>query len=209
MYFSRTIAILVLLTAAIFVLRFFWRRLPGRLRAALLTAAGICVMLQVLMILSRWSLTSNLANTLMYWAAAASYLLILMRFSLVRPRWLTAFCAVVLLLPIFSASVLLPLMEIFYYKDTDYFSIGKPYLCERRPWGGRRMPKNYGFSVSVFYEPRLAPFLKHRLRGSAFNIDQCQATASTAVVYESSDEILFHCPANPRGNAVNHILPLK
>src|SRR5215468_1484090 len=101
MYLQRTYAALGLLTAAMIVLRFFWWRLPHRLQTALLWIGGISAVLPALSLVTRWSITSDHANTFVNWVAITGYLLILMRFSLMRPQWLTSLCAFVLLLPIF------------------------------------------------------------------------------------------------------------
>ena len=201
-------AVLGVLTAAILVFRFFWWRLPERLRSLLLSFAAVCAILPAVTLVTRWSITSTRANTLVNWIAIAGYELILLRFSLVRPQWLTSFCSIVLLLPVFASSTLFPLTQIFHPKDTELFRIGGPYLCERSPWqtSGGETP---GFDVRVYYQPRFAPFLKHGLQRSAFNAEECEAAQSTAVIVPDSRRVLFHCPAKPGQGAVDHILPLK
>lgn len=207
MYVQLTIVVLGLLTGAMLVLRFFWWRLPDRLRTALLAIASVSVTLPVISLVSRWSTTSDRANTLLHWTAMVGYELILMRFSLLRPQWLSSFCAVVLLVPAFGSSLLLPLADIFDPKRSDVFEIGKAYLCERRPWDPIR-GETPGFSLSVYYRPRIASFLRHRVQLSAFNTEECEASASTAWILSGSREVLFYCPAKPGQRPVEHILPL-
>lgn len=208
MYVQMTFAALGLLTCAILALRFFWWRLPHRLRTLLLVLAGFSTILPAVSMVTKWSITYYHANTLLNWIAVVGYQLVLMRFSLVRPQWLTSICSVVLLLPIFGASLLFPLTAIFHPNDAEQFGIGGPYLCERAPWEtrGGEIP---GFDLSVYYSPRFAPFLKHRLQRSAFNTGECEAAISTASILHSSNEVLFHCPAKPGREAVERVLPLK
>ncbi|HEX7158081.1 MAG TPA: hypothetical protein VF214_03645 [Edaphobacter sp.] len=211
MYVQKTYAALVLLTAAMFVLRFFWWRLPQRIQSALLWFGGVSAILPALSIVTKWSITSDRANTLLNWIAIAGYQLILMRFSLIRPQWLTSFCSFVLLLPIFGASLLFPLTEIFRPRVTTAFQIEGPYLGERTPseTSGTSEPECRIYDIRLYYRPRFAPFLKHRLQRSAFNTLECDASRSTAIVLHDSDEVQFHCPAKSGKPALDHVLPLS
>lgn len=208
MYVPTTLAVLGLLTGVVILLRSFWWQLPKRSRVILLAIASVAALVPVLSILTHWETTSAKVNALLHWTAVAGYELILMRFSLMRPRWLTTICAVILILPIFGASLLLPLTKIFKRSHAEVFSIGGPYLCERSPWAttATEVP---GVDVKVFYRPRMAPFLRHRVQLSAFNSEQCEASASTASILPGAREVLFHCPAKPGQAPVEHILPLK
>jgi hypothetical protein len=208
MYVPLTIAVLGLLTGAMILVRFFWWRLPNRLRMVLLAIACISTMLPVISIATRWSTTSDKANAVLHWSAVAGYQLILMRFSLLRPQWLTSFCAVILIVPTFGASLLLPLTEIFPMKHRDVFEIGGRYLYERVPWDttGTEVP---GFTLMVYTRPRFAPFLRHRIQQSAFNAGECQASESSASILAETRQVLFHCPAKPGQQDIEHILPLN
>jgi len=208
MYVQMTFAGLGLLTGLTLILRFFWWRLPPPVRAAALAVSAVTASLPAISLLTTWSITSNEANTLMNWIAIAGYQVLLLRFSLIRPQWLTSFCAVVLLLPIFAASMVFPLTDIFHPKDTDLLAIERPYLCERSPWAAidGKVP---GFDIRVYYQPPFAPFLKHRVQRSAFNTSECDAARATASILKDTNEVLFHCPAKPGRGAVDHILPLN
>lgn len=208
MYVPSTIAVLGLLTGLVILLRSFWWRLPQGWRRVLLAIALVGAVLPVLSVVAHWETTSARMNTLLHWIAVAGYELVLMRFSLMRPRWLTTICAVILVLPIFGASLLLPLTEIFKPNDSEVFEIGDRYLYERSPWAttGSEVP---GFDVTIYYRPRIAPFLRHRVQLSAFNSEQCNASASTASILPGARQVLFHCPAKPGQAPVEHILPLR
>lgn len=208
MYVPITLAALGLLTGLVILLRGYWWRLPKRSRLALLAIASVAIVLPVVSLVSHWETTSARINSLLHWTAIAGYQLILMRFSLMRPRWLTTICAVILILPILGDSLLLPLSEIFRRNDSQVFTIGGPYLCERSPWAttATEVP---GFDVRIFYRPRIAPFLRHRVQLSAFNSEQCEASASTASILPGAQQVSFYCPAKPGQAPVEHILPLK
>ncbi len=208
MYVLMTIAAMGVITGAMILLRFFWWRSPWTARALLLAMACLSATLPILMIVTRWETTSDRANTLLRWIAFAGYELILMRFSLMRPQWLTSICAVVLLLPVLGTSLLLPLAELFHRKHKERFSIGGPYQCERSPWdiSGTEVP---GVNLTIYYQPKLAPFLHHQRQLSAFNAVECESSAATASILPGNKEVLFHCPAKPGGAAVERILPLN
>jgi len=208
MYVLVTIAALGVVTGAIVLLRFFWWRAPLKIRAALLTGACVSATLPIFILVTGWETTSDRANTLLRWIAVAGYELILMRFSLMRPQWLTSISAVVLILPIFGASLLLPLTELFHKKHREKFSIGGPYYCERVPWdiSGTEVP---GVNLIIFYQPRFVPFLQHQIQLTAFNAVECEPSAATASILPGKRQVLFHCPANDGGTSVEHTLPLN
>jgi hypothetical protein len=208
MYIPTTLAVLGLLSGLVILLRSFWWRLPERSRAPLLAIALVAASLPVLSMVTHWETTSARINALLHWTAVAGYELILMRFSLMRPRWLTTICAFILVLPIFGDAFLMPLAKLFEPDDAEVFAMEGPYLCERSPWPtiGNKIP---GFNLRVLYRPRIAPFLRHRVQLSAFNSEQCVASASTASILPGAQQILFHCPARPGQAPVEHILPLK
>jgi hypothetical protein len=211
MYLQRTYAALGLLTAAMIVLRFFWWRLPGRLQTVLLWFGAISAVLPAISLVTKWSITSDHANTFVNWLAIAGYLLILMRFSLMRPQWLTSLCAFILVLPIFSSALLYPLTDFFHPRDmTAAFQIEGPYRGERTESEASTTSDSDCriFDIKIYYLPRFAPFLKHRLQRSSFNTLECEADRTTATVLHDSAEVQFHCPANPGKQALDRVLPL-
>ena len=207
MYVLITIAVLGVITGAMILLRSFWWRIPLRTRAALLTMACISATLPILMILTRWETTSDIANILLRWLAVAGYELILMRFSLMRPQWLTSISAAVLVVPILGASLLLPLAELFHRRPKVKFSIGGPYHCERLPWetSGTEVP---GVNLMIFYRPRFVPFLQRQVQLGEFNAVECDPLAAAALLLPDKRNVLFYCPAK-QGGAVKRILPLN
>ena len=213
MYLQMTYAALGLLTAAMVVLRFFWWRLPPRLQSVLLWFGGVSAILPALSIVTKWSITSDHWNTFVNWIAIAGYQLVLMRFSLMRPQWLTSICAFILLLPVFSSALLYPLTDFFHPRNmTDAFQIEGPYRGERSVSETSATTDNSGlriYDIKIYYQPRFAPFLKRRLQRTAFNTFECDAARTTATVLHDSDEVQFHCPAKPGKPALDRVLPLR
>src|SRR3954468_14817806 len=113
MHVPITIGILGLLTAAVVALRFLWWRLPSWLRKLMLGCAAAMVLVRFFFLVSLWSTTSTRVNALLCWTAVIGYEVVLVRFSLMRPQWLTTISAVILLLPILGSSLLLPLTRVF------------------------------------------------------------------------------------------------
>jgi hypothetical protein len=209
MHVPVTFALLGLLTGIIVVLRFLWWRMPSWLRSLALPGAAAMVLIRFLFLISRWSMTSTRLNALLCWTAVVGYEVLLVRFSLMRPRWLTSFSAVILLLPLFGSTLLLPLTRIFDWAPADISSIGENYICEKSPWdtGGVGTP---GMDLIVFYRPPFAPFLRHIVQRSSFGDDQCNSAASFAVADTAHNVIHFHCPGrlgSPQN--IEHTLPLR
>ncbi len=207
MYVLITIAGLGMLTGVVILLRFFWWRTPAQIRTALLTVACVSATLPILMILTHWETTSDSANILLRWIAVAGYELILMRFSLMRPQWLTSISAVILILPILGASLLLPLTEMFHRRPKVRFNIGGPYHCDRLPWdtSGTEVP---GVNLIIYYRPKFAPFLHRQVQLGEFNAAECEPLAATALLLPDQRQVLFYCPAK-QGGAVKRVLPLN
>ncbi|WP_035350171.1 hypothetical protein [Edaphobacter aggregans] len=207
MHFPLTLALLGLLTGAALVLRVFWWRIPSWLRRFVLGLAFAMVLLRFLFLVSSWSTTSTYFNDLLCWTAVAGYEILLIRFSLMRPQWLTALSALILMLPIFGSTLLTPLTRIFYWSPADISSIGGPYICEKSPWDLDGLG-NSGMDLIVFYRPPFAPFVRHLVQRASFGDDQCDAAASSAVADPARKVVHFRCPARRGQQDIDYTLPL-
>lgn len=211
MHVPITTAALVLLTLAIILLRIFWSRLSGRLRRFIVYAAIAMILLRIVFVVSGWSTTSDHMNVLVNWCAVAGYELMIVLFTLYRPKWLTTISAAILLVPVFASSILMPLTSLFDWTPADITSIGNHFICERNPWEADPGIRSTGVDLMVYYRPPFAPFLRHKVQRAAFNNDQCNANASFAAVEPDRKHLRFHCPAapsNPTGGAIDLILPI-
>lgn len=113
MHIPTTIAALALLTAAMLLLRIYWTRIDFRLRFLLIRGSIGIITLHVFFAVSKWGTTSSYINVVINWLAIAGYELLVLLFTRLSPKWLTALSAVILIAPLFASSILLPLTRIF------------------------------------------------------------------------------------------------
>ena len=210
MHISLTFALLGLLTGAILLLRRSWWRMPVWLRRLLLGLAVVMVLFRFIFLVSQWSTVSTRFNALLIWTGVAGYEILLARFSLMRPRWLTIPSAVILLVPLLGSTLLLPLTRVFDWSPADISSIGEHYICEKSPWDTASIG-NTGMDLVVFYRPPLVPFLRHVVQRSSFSDDQCDSAAASAVADPIRKVVYFRCPARPgrKQQDIEHTLPLR
>ncbi len=209
MHVPLTFALLALITGIIVALRFVWWRLPLWLRSFALVTSVAMFLIRFLFIVSHWSMASTRINALLCWTSVVGYEVILVRFSLMRPRWLTSLSALILLVPLFGSTLLLPLTRIFDWSPADISAIGGHYICEKSEWDTSAVG-NTGMDLIVFYRPPFAPFLRHLVQRAAFSDDQCDSAASSAVADVTNKVVHFHCPGRPGKQAdIELTLPLR
>ncbi|WP_260705175.1 hypothetical protein [Edaphobacter flagellatus] len=209
MHFPQTIGLLLAVTAAMLALRAYWFRLPRRLERSILLIAIVFVTLRLVAAATQWFTISPYLDALFCWAAVISYEILLIRFSLLPPRWLTSFSAFVLLIPIFGSTLLFPLTGLFDTSPADMFSIGGNYIVERTPWDPTSTGHS-GVDLVVFYKPPFAPFLRHRLQRSSFSDEECDIAAATVTRPPNTKSVRFYCPGRSgKQAAIDLVLPLR
>jgi hypothetical protein len=191
------------------LLRIFWLRVPSKLRSFLVRASIAFITLHVLFLVTKWTTTSDHLNALINWLAIAGYALLVLLFSRLSPRWLTIPCAAVLLLPLFAASVLFPLGSLFEPGSHKNLPIGNRLFYQIRPWanaGGG----NAGVDALIYYIPRFAPFLRHKIQVIPYNDGECNANATSVTLLSNPKAVLGRCPRWPNQSpgTVDKILPL-
>jgi hypothetical protein len=149
--------------------------------------------LYLLMFATGWSTSSNHLNAAIYWAAIAGYEFFLLLFTLLRPRWLTTIIAVILMLPLLSASPFLPLAELFSPAPHTISSIGPNFISDLAPWGTGRAPS--GFDLTIYSHPSWTRFLRHRRQASHYFSGQCDASKASATLQPDGKHVLMSCPA--------------
>jgi hypothetical protein len=209
MYLPITIAALGLLTAAMIVLRIFWSRLPLRLASFLIRLSIALVILQAIVSATKWSTTSDHVNVLINWLAIAGYELLLMFFAGLSPRWLTVPSTIILLIPLFAASVMIPLTHLFDPYSRAKMPIGDHLFYEIEPWtnvGGG----NGGVDIIVYRQAPIVPFLRHKLQAIPFNNEECNSKAASAIALTEKKAVLGLCPRWPSAPAgsVEKLIPL-
>lgn len=190
-----TIAALALLTVAMILVRIFWLRFPQRVRPILIGTSVIVIVLHVLFEATKWSTTSDRVNVLIDWLAIAGYELLVLLFSRVSPRWLTLPSAFILLVPLISSSVLLPLTALFQPGSQAKVLIADHLFYEVVPWantGGG----NAGVDIVIYRRSLLVPFLRHKLHAIPFNNQECNAYAAFATSLPAN-HFLGRCPYWP------------
>jgi hypothetical protein len=205
-----TAAVLASLTFAIILLRVFWSRISARKRSRLIYAGVAMILLHVAFTVTKWSTTSDRLNSLINWGAIAGYVLIIVLFTLHRPRWLTILSAAILLAPIFAASILFPLSDLFARDSSSVTRIDSRYTYQKSLWTESGESQNSGADLMVFYQPRFLP-LRRRVQRAAFNDMKCNASASSASIDRATKIIHFHCPASSTqadSDPIDLILPL-
>ncbi len=209
MHLPQTFVLLGLLTVAVFVLRLRWWRLPSWLRGLILVAAVAMLLLRIGFIGSQWGFTSTRLNALLAWFSVAGYLVLLARFSLMRPQWITSIGSVILLFPLVGSTLLIPLTRVFDWSAADIIDLEAPYILERSPWD-TDSSGNSGMDLIVFYRPPLFPLVRHMVQRAAFSNEECRAAEATAQSNMEQQTVHFHCPAlNTSKPAIDLVLPLR
>ncbi len=191
-----TIVALVLLTAAILLLRILWTRVPPGLRLFLLRGSMLMVIIHVIFAMTRWGTTSAYVNVVIGWLAIASYELLVLLFSRLSPRWLTSISAAILIIPLFASSIVLPLTGIFRPGSLPKTPIGRNLYYKVIPWSNNGAG-NSGVDLDVYYRPTFAPFLSHKVDTQSFNTMQCNAFAAYAVRGPNPETVIARCPHWP------------
>jgi hypothetical protein len=146
----------------------------------------------------------------MNWLAIAGYELLVLLFSSLPPRWLTLPSTIILLIPLFASSILVPLTHLFEPASRKNFSLGDHLYYEINPWtntgGGNR-----GVDLVIYYHPPLAPFIRHKLQSIPFNDQECNSRAASAVAFPAKKTVLGRCPNWPShaSGTVDKLLPLR
>jgi hypothetical protein len=202
MHIPITTATLALLTFAILLLRIYWLRVPATVKLYLIRVAVASVTIHILFTLTKWGTASDRANVIIKWLAVASYELLLMLFTRLRPVWLTSICGLILLVPVFASSVLLPLTYLFDPTKSEPISIGNDLSYQRVLWGNSNDDSaNSGADILLSYHPRFAPFLRRYLRNIPFNNQQCNTHAAFAVLGPDPKTVIARCPHWPSQGA--------
>jgi hypothetical protein len=165
------------------------------MRLILICTSVIVIVLHVLFEVTKWSTTSDRLNVLINWLAIGGYELLVLLFSRVSPRWLTLPSAFILLVPLISSSVLLPLTALFQPGSQAKVLIADHLFYEVVPWantGGG----NAGVDIVIYRRSLLVPFLRHKLHAIPFNNQECNAYAAFATSLPAN-HFLGRCPYWP------------
>lgn len=191
-----TFAALALLTGALILLRIRWRCLSQKTHKALIVCASAAILLYLFTLATGWNTAFYHLNAALYWLAVAGYEFFVLLFTLLRPRWLTAAIAAVLLLPLLSASPFLPLADLFNLAPHAVASIGGNFVTDRTPWGSGGAGSS-GFDLVVFSHPSWTHLIRRRRQASRYYNGQCDAAHAFATIQPDGKHVLMSCPAAP------------
>lgn len=191
-----TFAVLAILTGALIVLRLSWSRFSRKTHNIFIGCACAALTLHAFTFVTGWSTSSDHLNAAIYWGAIAGYEFFVLLFTLLRPRWLTAIIAVVLILPILSASPFLPLASLFDSAPHTIVSIGPNFISDRVPWGSGTASTS-GFDLTVYSHPSWTHLFRRRRQASRYFSGQCDASQASATLQPDGKHVLMSCPAAP------------
>jgi hypothetical protein len=210
MYIPITTAALALLTAAMVLLRVFWLRVPSRMRFFLIRASIAIIVLHGLFVVTRWNTTSDRLNVFINWLAIAGYELLVLLFSTLPPRWLTLPSSIILLIPLFAASILGPLTYIFDPAPRIKVPLEDHFFYQIDPWSNAGSGTQ-GVDVVIYYQPPVAPFLRHKVQSIPFNDRECNSRAASAIAFPAKKTAVFRCPEWPPQSTqiLEKVFPLR
>lgn len=210
MYISITTITLILMTVALIGLRLVWSRIPAKLRKGILYASIALVALHLLILASKWETSSDRFNIILSWLFIGGYMLLILQLTRLTPYWLTSLSAAILIFPLFSATILLPLTSLF---QADYFPMvpmGHGLWYQVVPWTNTGAGIAGG-ELQVYNRPQFAPFLRHKFQSTPYNEGQCNFKAAFAEPGPYPGTVLARCPHWPTQSAgsVDELLPLS
>ena len=195
MHLPLTFGVLAALAMAVLLLRSRWDRLSPRVRRTILIFAIAVLVLRGLGLVANFSVSFRV-DAAMYWMCLAGYGVLLARFSLARPRWLTSLIAVTLALPLLAATAFLPLTELFDQAAPSVARVGGDLYSELRRI--RTSPVSVdGAEFNIYSRPAWAPFLRRRRQTARLFDTQCDTGAISAVLLPGGRSVRVTCPQWP------------
>ena len=197
MHVPITLFALALLTAGMLLLRARWERISLRVQGLIVGVVVLFCLLWGFSHLTKWETSSFYLNALLAWSRVVGWELLLMLFSLLRPRRITVPIAVLLLAPVLGATVLLPLTDVFERPSILTRRLGNGYVVEtmRTHQGDPvRIPE---VEVTLYRQLPAVPMLRRIRHITSFTEAQCNTRATSAVLDGTGRNLLIHCPAWP------------
>lgn len=196
MHLPLTYAVLAVVGAGLLLLRWRWSTLSRGARHLLLSLAVTAIVIRMLEVALHYSPAFFRVDAMLSWVCIAAYGVLLVRFSLVRPRWLTLPVSVVLALPVCFASLVLPLTELFDRTPPAVVEIGNGFWSERRRIETSPVAVN-GAEFDIYSRPAWAPFLRRQRETARLFDTQCNTSAMYAVLLPGNRLVRVTCPDWP------------
>ncbi len=211
MHLPLTYSVLLAVAAALLVLRRRWLTLSPVVRGVLLGTAITAIALRLLSIVLRLSPAYFRIDALLSWMCIVGYGVLLARFSLLQPRWLTALVSLVLAVPVGFASLVLPLTELFDVAPPAVTQMGYGLYSERRLLLTSPVSVN-SVEFDIYSRPAWAPFLRRQRETARLFDTQCNTAATYAVLLPGHQAVRVTCPDWPgRTPALDYsaVVPLR
>ena len=203
-----TILALAIVVALCLRLRARWLQLSRRQQIRWLLLATLGILSRSLTDAIRWELAASRLNDLLLWFRISGYILLVILFTRLRPRRATVLTAVVLLLPLFSATVYLPLELVFDPTPRRLTHLGDRVVFEQTSWE-RKGNDNRAVDYTVSRRARWLPFLQRNYRVGRLYRTQCDTDAITASL-PTPDLVVLHCPSGAPGEPpLDEDVPLR
>ena len=194
MHVPVTLALFATILVVLVALRLRWRRIPGRIRLLLIALSFAAVAAQGLSFVTRWRIAEDTPRVALYWAAIAGYEFFIVMLTLLRPRWLTTIIAVVLILPLLSASIFLPLGDLFNRNQQRIVPLDASLSGKITPWNSV-LRSTSGVDVDIVESSRHVPFVDRALASARLYNNQCNTSAIVATLQPGRKSVLVSCPA--------------
>ena len=193
-----TMLALILLIVSAIALRQRWPRLSRSARVACLLTAVLLMLTRSLCDAVRWEIAYSRINDLLIWGRIVGYVVLVVLFTRLRPRALTIAAAVVLLLPLLSASVYLPLELVFDPTPRRLTDIGDRVMLEQTSWR-RAGNDNRAVDYVLSQRSRRLPFLQHTFQVGRIYRTQCD-TDHLSAFFTRRGDVILHCPGGEPGD---------
>jgi hypothetical protein len=191
-----TILTLALFTALFILLRIRWPHLSHKFKRLTVLLAIASIALIAIASISRISTTSDHINVAACWCAVLSYIFFVILFTRLRPTWLTTLIAIVVILPLLSASAILPLAAIFSNRSHNIKLIGDNLVSDLVPIDAVTAGAS-GADLTIYRRASWAPFLRRKYQGIRYFNTQCDTSSAHAILQPDLTHLLMVCPAKP------------
>ena len=196
MHLPLTYFVLTTVGVGLVLIGWRWWSFSRAARRLMLGVAVTAIALRMMEMAFHCSPASFRVDAMLCWFSTVGYGLLLVRFSLLRPRWLTIPVAAVLALPVCSATLVLPLTEVFDRTPPTVAQIGGGLYSVRRRIETSPVAVN-GAEFDIYSRPAWAPFLRRQRETARLFDTQCDTSAMYAVLLPGNRAVRVTCPDWP------------
>lgn len=191
-----SLAVFLICTGALILLRFRWPMFSAQARHRMIAIACVVCLVAGVCAVLKWNTVYPWLNAAFYLAAMVAYeFFIIVLFTRLHPRWLTSIIGVVLIVPLLSASVFLPISGLL-RKPRVTVDLGSRFFSEVLPWGFGG-PQTSGTDLTIYYRPEWLPWMQREVLSSRYYGGQCNAWVAYAELQPDRRSALMVCPSWP------------